>query len=535
MAMTSTLSGQLAVAAGTASFDEEMRQLLRRRSRALFWIGLLGTSATLVAARAFAPEPVLGGLRDWQTVIHVLTPLSFGAALAAIRIWHRTRRQLELTTFWVLAFNLVSVILTLTIMYPGSALFLPVALLLFVHAAFIPCVPSQVMLAGAAVLAVSVGLGAAPSFSPELAGQWAGASGAFERAWGAFGVLLLAATSVLVSRNLYALHHAAHRARRLGNYTLEDVLGEGGMGVVYRARHALICRPTAVKVLSRVGTESADRFEREVQLSASLSHPNTITIFDYGRTVDGTFYYAMEYLDGLDLQRLVERFGAIPARRASHLLLQACGALAEAHGRGIVHRDLKPSNLFLTHRGGVFDFIKVLDFGLARQETVARSTSRTAEGILMGTPRYLAPETLYGAARADARSDIYSLGGVAYWLLAGRAPFEGTSAVDLIVDHVKTEPSLPSRYADAPIPPLLEEVVMRCLEKDPDRRYQDAGQLAAALRSACPVDWTPADAGRWWSEHMPESTVIDRCDPCFSPGSEIDPIDRRPSLEGAAG
>ena len=208
--------------------------------------------------------------------------------------------------------------------------------------------------------------------------------------------------------------------RRLGNYVLRREIGEGGMGRVYVAEHALMCRPSAVKVLKTSRGADPDalaRFEREVRLSSNLSHPNTITIFDFGRADDDTFYYAMEYLEGLDLERFVERFGPIPAERTVFILLQATGSLAEAHGRDIVHRDLKPSNVFLSMRGGLYDFVKILDFGLAKQiKGVDTATGLTKTGIVFGTPRYLAPEMVYGTSGVDGRADIYNFGALAYMM-----------------------------------------------------------------------------------------------------------------------
>jgi serine/threonine-protein kinase len=352
------------------------------------------------------------------------------------------------------------------------------------------------------------------SLVPEAASFWEGRGGpaAFRThlVWIGVGSAVLSVVSVVVGRTLYSLQRTAHRARRLGNYLVERELGSGGMGEVYRARHAMIRRPTAVKVLRGevLGTETARaRFEREVQLSATLTHPNTITIFDYGRTEEDVFYYAMEYLNGLDLQRLVERFGPLPPERAVHLLLQVCGSLSEAHDRGVVHRDVKPANIFLTERGGICDFVKVLDFGLARSAVEARDGERdlTETGMVVGTPRYIAPESVYGSDRADARSDLYNLGAVAYWALVGRPLFEGSSGAALFVDHVNTDPPAPSEVSELEVPPALDRVVLTCLAKDPADRYASAAELAGALRGV-PLDreWTAERAREWWTLHLPE-------------------------------
>jgi serine/threonine-protein kinase len=288
------------------------------------------------------------------------------------------------------------------------------------------------------------------------------------------------------------------------------------MGRVYVAEHALMCRPSAVKVLKTSGPAdklALARFEREVRLSSSLSHPNTITIFDFGRAGEDTFYYAMEYLEGMDLERFVKRFGPIPASRAVFLLLQVTGPLAEAHERGIVHRDLKPSNIFLTMRGGLYDFVKVLDFGLAKRlEGTDTPSELTQTGVVFGTPRYLAPETVYGTAGVGPRADIYAFGAVAYWMLTGRPPFEADTAVALMIDHVKTVPKRPSEICEVPIPEELDDVVMKCLEKDPDDRFQSIAELEDALRAVPdPFPWTRSRAARWWELHMTDDEVVRDC------------------------
>jgi serine/threonine-protein kinase len=322
---------------------------------------------------------------------------------------------------------------------------------------------------------------------------------------GITGITILGLVAHVASRTLYSLRRTAHEAERLGNYIVEAELGQGGMGQVYRARHALIRRPTAVKVMQVAGEEqqaAIQRFEREVQLSATLTHPNTITIYDFGHTPDNKFYYVMEYLDGLDLQKLVDRFGPLTPARTVFILTQACSALAEAHDRGIVHRDIKPSNIFLTHRGGLYDFAKVLDFGLAKQITAEEAVSLTGTGVALGTPRYISPEAIKGAERIDARSDIYCLGAVAYFMLTGRPPFDGTSSAELLIDHLKATPAPPSQVSELPIPAEFDEIVLKCLEKKPEDRYPSAAGLESALRTI-PNEgpWSQEKARAWWSLH----------------------------------
>ena len=236
------------------------------------------------------------------------------------------------------------------------------------------------------------------------------------------------------------------RTAVVGAYTLEEKVGEGGMGVVYKASHALLRRPAAIKFLAsdRAGEHAVERFEREVQVTSRLTHPNTISIYDFGRTPDGAFYYAMEYVDGLDLQTLVERHGPQPPARVAHLLAQLAGALAEAHAAGLIHRDIKPANVMVCERGGMLDVVKVLDFGLVK-EMDARSDGTGADnGRIVGTPLYLAPEALTAPESLDARSDLYALGALGYFLLSGSAPFSGTNVVDVCRQHLHSDPA-PSR------------------------------------------------------------------------------------------
>jgi eukaryotic-like serine/threonine-protein kinase len=273
------------------------------------------------------------------------------------------------------------------------------------------------------------------------------------------------------------------RARTFGAYTLDEKIGEGGMGVVYRASHALLRRPAAIKLLSPERTRAHDleRFEREVQLTSQLTHPNTIAVYDFGRTPEGAFYYAMEYVDGCDLQTLVERDGPQDPARVAHLLGQLTGALAEAHRVGLVHRDVKPANVMLCERWGLPDVIKVLDFGLIKQLGGPCDLPRSAVDQIVGTPLYLSPEALTAPERVDGRSDIYAVGAVGYFLLTGEPPFSGASILEICGHHLHTPPVPPSRRLGKPVPAALEQLILRCLSKSPERR-PDAATLEAALR-----------------------------------------------------
>ncbi len=287
---------------------------------------------------------------------------------------------------------------------------------------------------------------------------------------------------------------------RLGQYTLEEKIGEGGMGAVYRAKHALLRRPTAIKLLSpdHAGVANVARFEREVQLTSKLTHPNTIAIYDFGHTRAGAFYYAMELIDGVSLQELCEEDGPQPAGRVVYILSQIAGALAEAHELGLIHRDVKPANILLSSRGGLPDFVKVLDFGLVKEVDSADPALSTANA-LTGTPLYMAPESILRPDSVDARVDLYALGGVAYWLLTGTAPFEGSSLVEICSKHLHTPAVAPSSRASGNVPAALDALVLRCLAKEADERPASARVLAAelhALRTESP--WSEEDARNWW-------------------------------------
>jgi eukaryotic-like serine/threonine-protein kinase len=313
------------------------------------------------------------------------------------------------------------------------------------------------------------------------------------------GALVLGIVPILLasvgSDIIYGLRLQVSEAMQLGQYTLESKIGEGGNGAVYRAHHALLRRPTAIKLLlpDRVGADNLDRFEREVQHMSRLSHPNTVAVFDYGRSPDGVFYYAMEYLGGIDLEHLVERFGPQPSGRVVHILLQVAGALHEAHTAKLIHRDIKPANIILCERGTVLDVAKVVDFGLVQEITRAA----TASQIVLGTPAYIAPEAVTDPDSITHAVDLYALGAVGYFLVTGKRLFEGKTAVDVCLQHVTQPPRPPSQLAA--VAPELEAVLLRCLAKQPAERYPSSAALAEALEALPPAaDWSKADAAAWW-------------------------------------
>jgi serine/threonine protein kinase len=325
--------------------------------------------------------------------------------------------------------------------------------------------------------------------------------------WLLMALLILSAVGIFlamlfIARQQRALQKATLAARQLGQYTLEEKLGAGGMGTVYKARHAMLRRPTAVKLLDpdKVSDAAIARFEREVQLTSVLTHPNTVAVFDYGRTPDGIFYYAMEYLEGMNLDDLVKQFGSLPEARMVFILRQTCGSLAEAHAAGLVHRDVKPANIILTRRGGLHDFVKVLDFGLAKALDGQEQAGVTSPNALMGTPLYLSPEAVNQPDQVDARSDVYALAAVGYFLLTGTPVFSGASVMEICMKHVKDAPEPPSKRRGSAVSPGLEALLLRCLAKAPSDRPSDAAEMLREL-DACAVEgkWTDQDAATWWA------------------------------------
>ncbi len=306
----------------------------------------------------------------------------------------------------------------------------------------------------------------------------------------------------VISWVIYGLRAEVREARQFGQYVLEEKLGEGGMGEVYRARHGMMRRPSAIKLLraDRAGEVNLRRFEREVQLTARLTHPNTITIFDYGRTADGVFYYAMELLNGATLDRIVAVDGAQPPGRVVRILSMVCGALTEAHGIGLIHRDIKPANIMLCKQGGEHDVVKVLDFGLVKELEVDRDAKVTAASSVVGTPQYMAPESIVNPDTVDARTDLYALGAVAYYLLAGVDVFSGGSVMEICSKHLLEQPR-PLSERGVAIPAELEAVVLACLSKDPKDRPQTAAELRQRLEACDVQPWDAAAARAWWQQH----------------------------------
>jgi serine/threonine-protein kinase len=484
---TTTLDGTLRaiIAADRLQLSNtvEGRDLLHRRLTVFYgYFALIATLGAIVTRmRALPPELdpyLLGVARNVQTVHAIVMCVVFvGVRLKGQKAV--VARSLDifatLATAATGAVALTAVPHFVSVDVSVVAFFV---LFFVVRAALVPSKPwIATAVAAAAAIPFAFGLAimyrnAGPVFVPDPEGATYAALRSM--AGGIAGVYL-------VSKTIYGLRSAVEKAVQLGQYVVHEKIGEGGMGAVYRASHAMLKRPTAVKVIApdRAGETATARFEREVMATSRLSHPNNVAIYDFGRTRGGVFYYAMELLDGEDLEQLVERAGAQPVARVRHVLHQVSAALAEAHDAGLVHRDVKPSNIMLCTRGGLRDFVKVLDFGLVKDFTATADVQITSEQTITGTPLYMAPEAMLEPTKVGPPADVYGLGCVAYFLLTGRTPFEGKSLVEVCAHHVHTTPLPPSQHAPG-VPPELDALVLRCLEKHPEPR-PTARELAAAF------------------------------------------------------
>jgi len=325
-----------------------------------------------------------------------------------------------------------------------------------------------------------------------------------------------ALVAAIPGKIMHRMSRRLREAQEMGSYQLIELLGQGGMGEVWRARHRLLARSAAIKIVRPeklgAGTEADGkvmlrRFEREAQATASLSSPHTIRVFDYGMTDEGTFYYVMELLQGRDLESLIKEFGPVSASRAVFMLRQVCHSLADAHARGLVHRDIKPANIFACRMGLEYDFVKVLDFGLVKFNSPgAGQTLMTLDHMTTGTPAYMAPEIILGETSVDRRADVYAVGCVAYYLLTGQLVFDADTPMKMMLQHVQAAPIPPSQRTELPIPRELDDMVMACLQKDPARRPQNAEELFQIMtRQACEA-WDYTIARTWWELHLPEMT-----------------------------
>jgi eukaryotic-like serine/threonine-protein kinase len=500
---------------GKELVSSDTREATDRVAQRLSTWGWLGTAISAVAGcialvmlRGYTPQETWLGQ-------FALVQLSGAAVFAAIGAYVRgARAQGALPRGADVALTLSTTLVLLASSWPAPREIRPdliailaIGQLLVVRAALVPSTPGRALWLGVACTAPIVPFTYAyyaarlePGADPS-AGVYAWYSAAFAAS--------LVVVSSLVSRNVHRPKDGATQPRQLGQYMLVRRIGGGGMGVVYEAEHRTLRRPTAIKVLrpEKTAEHNLVRFEREARLTASLCHPNTVSVYDYGRTPGGTFYYAMEYIEGIDLDMLVRHDGPQHPGRVIQILSQICGSLAEAHTVGLIHQDVKPANVFLCERAGMVDVVKVLDFGLVRRfsraEGVEGRTSMIApqQQDFVGTPHYVAPEALLGDGEVDGRTDLYSLGCVAHFLLTGAAPFAGRTVLEVLGQHLHATAKPFAAKARWPISQELERVILGCLGKARVQRPKDAAMLYALLQQCPEARAWDQDQGRtWWAE-----------------------------------
>ncbi|MEK6249914.1 MAG: protein kinase, partial [Planctomycetales bacterium] len=494
------------IAGDRPRFADETAGLLRRR------LSAAALAMVVILAAAFVGNLVMGIALLWwlRTAVLIVLVACFLAIRSAHSFTLRQLRIVELVVFglviiqveWMFAFRLAryaaegdaTSVVGVYFLFLGAW-----CLLILVYSIFMPnswkrgaVVMLPVSLIPYIVLAVQCWI------SPEIATM-------LEQSQFSSPIplpVVAALVGVYGTHIINSARREAFKARQFGQYRLLDKLGSGGMGEVYRAEHVLLKRPCAMKLIkpaSEADATAIAHFEKEVKNTAKLTHWNTIEIFDYGHTDDGTFYYVMELLPGMSLEELVGMHGALPAKSAVHLLRQVCGALQEAHSVGLIHRDIKPANIFVAERGGVFDVAKLLDFGLVKEKA---SRGETRQGSFSGTPLYMSPEQASAYDQVDARADIYSLGAVAYHLVTGEPPFTGEDVIALLHAHAQRNVVPPSQLI-AELPADFEQVILRCLAKNVKDRFQQASDLEQALAECeCANQWNAADATGWWSAHQ---------------------------------
>lgn len=505
--------------------------LLHRRLTVAAWVLSFGFALFFVwhqidpdAAAVFSRHPWLTGCRLGLIVLYL--------GLASLLSWapsvcYRRLRVFEGLLFGSAAiFFIVANVVAAVSLHElkgdaGAKVFLPTIaipwlILIQVYGLFIPNTWRRATLgillfaAGPAIVLTSISLVAPNVFS------------AFDRSMVVTVLLWMvvpSAAAIYGSHRIECMSRDLKQAEQLGSYSLKKKLGAGGMGEVYLAEHSLLKRPAAIKLIKPSQANDPRviaRFESEVRTTAGLTHPNTVEIYDFGITEDGTFFYVMEFLPGMDLQDLVDWHGPVNPARAIYLARQVCGALREAHGQGIIHRDIKPGNIFAAERGGEYDIAKLLDFGLVRtMDGDADSIRLTQQGALVGSPAYTSPENVSGEEEPDARGDIYSLGATLYFLLTGRPVFEGKQPIKVLFAHVSEQP-VPPRQVNMDIPADLEAVILKCLAKNPSERYQSVMELDDAL-AACQAarQWDPVRARTWWATR-------DRTAPAEHPRDDVE-------------
>ncbi len=489
---------------GSAGFASELDSFHHRRLRLSAII--IAVATLIVCVNALITQYASGryrefGLFDSTRVILLICLLVAGGFIAVL-----SKRRISRGWLLILDGGLAWSVVVGCVMYyqvgweNGPTFVVPLlGLLLVARAIFVPCRATRTFWlsipAVPAILAVQLMHG---EFFADRDLRHPDESFGTIMAWNQLILVLSVALATVTSHVSFHLRRKVYDATQLGQYQLEEKIGEGAMGEVYRARHALMRRPTAVKVIRAavLDAETVARFEQEVQQTARLTHPNTIAIYDYGRTPEGTFYYAMELLDGEDLKEIVLKAGPFGPARVIHILTQACAALSEAHTRGLVHRDVKPANLILCERGLEHDVVKVMDFGLVKDTRESDAGETTGEGVC-GSPETIAPETIRGKAARPA-ADIYALGAVGCFLLTGKPIFDAQSTMTFVGMHLSQDPIPPSARG-VEVPADLEKLLLSCLAKNPEQRPASAAALGNDLL-ACGVagQWTEEDASGWW-------------------------------------
>jgi tRNA A-37 threonylcarbamoyl transferase component Bud32 len=505
-----------------ARHAKELHALLRRRLliTVAVCVGFFGLLPTGSVVRAFNSDVPLGA----RYILLGQALLALALATIGVFLWKRPPKRLRhLRALELVIFGLVVGYLVVSngyfverwgIMTPpidpvrhpllstGATRLDPVTLRWFIvvvgYGALIPNTWRRGAIVISAIVGIHVAELVAQAMMSGLGAREMGSLLLYPMVW----MTIATVVAVFGSYRVSLLERRVQEAERLGQYRLKRFLGAGGMGDVYLAEHVLLKQPFAVKLLRPeriLDDRILQRFEAEVQAMARLQHWNTVEIYDYGHAADGSFYYVMEYLPGMTLDQIVAQHGPLPSSRAIRMLLQVCNALNEAHSMGLTHRDIKPGNILVCERAGIYDVAKLLDFGLVKS-IEPRDERLTMEGTIAGTPAFMSPEQAAGITTADVRSDIYSLGAVAYFLLTARPPFSNRSATQIMAAHIY-EPPLPISYYRSDVDPQLDAVVQRCLAKKPGERYADAESLAAALRE-CEAfgGWTQTDAMQWWRD-----------------------------------
>jgi eukaryotic-like serine/threonine-protein kinase len=502
------------IAESAAQFAEEEKALLLVRLRAATFLLSAGLALILVRDLMFGRAPI------WPFQAAATIAMMF---LATLLLVARSGSERGLRVAEAAAFGLAAGVVAVhlwdaqvsgsahgdaTSMAAGSKdAVIGTTIVLFTYALFIPAPHGRAWRSIAAIAACPVATEALLFLTHPEVFRLARRVETAQRVGETVSLLVTAALLAGYGAHLVrTMRVRAREARQFHQYRLREELGAGGMGEVYLAEHRLLKRPCALKLIRPERASdpgSLAQFEREVRATALLSDPNTLDVYDYGQTADGTCFYVMEYLDGLTLDDLVARHGPMPPSRVIFFLRQVCEALAEAHAAGLIHRDLKPANLFAARRGRRYDFLKVLDFGLVEVVAARHEVGPSRERTVRGTPEYMAPEQITVDRAVDRRCDLYALGGVAYTLLTGRPPFVGETSTQVMNAHVRDPVVPPSRHRPD-IPPDLEEIVLRCLAKDPDGRFQSAEELAIVLSACASADgWDAQKAAGWWEEFEP--------------------------------